>query len=448
MSVTRAVPLGDDDFARLIDGLGPFEPSPQMVIGVSGGADSLALTVLADAWARGRGGAVLAVTVDHGLRPESGQEAAALGRQLSGLGIEHAVLRWHNAAAGSDLQARARAARHALLSEFCQARGILHLLLAHTADDQAETVLMRFAKGSGPDGLSGIPAVAERPHVRILRPLLGIAKARLEATCAQRDLTWASDPSNADPRYARGRLRAAHAALAAEGLTADRLLETAQRCGAMRGYLEREVAAILCAAVSLYPEGYAEIDRDCLDTAPTPIRFAAMAAIIRTIGGQAYRPRQKRLSRLSHALSAATVTGGRTLGGCRILIGQRLTICREGAAARDVRQAIPGRTIAWDGRFHVTVPPLPEAGGMEVRKLGRAASAVARGKPRPSVPWPVRVALPGLWRGDTLIAAPASAMGDGGTADARIAALECAFVPEHPLTSAAFPVAYAADGII
>ncbi len=448
MSVVQAPPLGDDDFALLIDGLGPFEPSPRLAVGVSGGADSLALTALADAWARNRGGAVLAVTVDHGLRPESGQEAAALGRQLSRLRIEHAVLRWQDAAAGSDLQARARAARHALLSDFCQARGILHLLLAHTADDQAETVLMRFAKGSGPDGLSGIPVVAERPHFRILRPLLQVTKARLEATCAQHGLTWASDPSNADQRYARGRLRAAHCLLAAEGLTADRLLDTAQRCGTVRAYLEREVAAVLGASVSLYPEGYAEIDRERLEAAPPPIRLAVLAAVIRTIGGQPYRPRQERMARLSQALSAEGFTGGRTLGGCRILMGRRLTICREGAAARDVRKAIPGGTVAWDGRFRVTVPPLPESGDMEVRKLGRAASAVGQGKLRPSLPWPVRTALPGLWRGDTLIAAPAPAKAHGRTAEGQMPDLECTFVPDHPLTSAPFPVVYAPGGII
>ena len=447
MPVARATPLGDDDFTRLIDGLGPFEPSPRLAVGVSGGADSLALTVLADAWARSRGGAVLAVTVDHCLRPESALEAAALGRQLSGLRIEHAVLRWQDAANGPDLQARARAARLALLAEHCRARGILHLLLAHTADDQAETVLMRFAKGSGPDGLSGIPAVAERPHLRILRPLLPIAKAQLVATCVARRLAWTSDPSNTDPRYARGRLRAARTALAAEGLTVDRLLDTAGRCGSTRGLLEQAVAEVLSDCVTLYPEGYAEIDRDRLDAVPAQLRLAAVSAVIRTVGGQPYRPRHARMARLAQALSR-DATRGRTLGGCRILFGRTLTICRESAAASDVRTAVPGRTVAWDGRFHVAVPPLAENIGLQVRRLGRAAASITRGAPRPAVPWPVRTALPGLWRGATLIAAPASAIGPMPDRSARMAALTCAFVPHHPLTSAGFPVASAADGII
>src|SRR5262249_18811870 len=157
-------------------------------------------------WAAGQGGRVLALIVDHGLRPEAATEAQVTASVLARHGIESLVLRWAGAKPQAGLQEAAREARYRLLREACRARGILHLLVAHHAGDQAETVAMRAARASGRDGLAGMAALVEWPEVRLLRPLLPVPRARLSATLRARGVAWIDDPSNADPRFERVRL--------------------------------------------------------------------------------------------------------------------------------------------------------------------------------------------------------------------------------------------------
>jgi tRNA(Ile)-lysidine synthase len=203
-----AAPIDAAEFATLMAGVEPFEPAPRIALGVSGGADSLALALLAASWARSRAGTAVALTVDHRLRRESAAEAAQIGAWLAARQIPHHTLLWEDhPPARRGLQAAARAARHRLLEEWCAENGVLHLLLAHHRQDQAETLLLRLARGSGVDGLAGMAAVAERRSCRILRPLLGVAPARLAATLELLAQPWVEDPSNQNPAYARARLR-------------------------------------------------------------------------------------------------------------------------------------------------------------------------------------------------------------------------------------------------
>ena len=214
-------PLGDAEFAVLIERLGAFEPAPHVAVGVSGGPDSLALALLAAGWTRRRGGRLTALIVDHGLRAKSAREAATVARWLDARGIAHAVLRWDGAKPSSAIQARAREARHAILAEWCRRAGVLHLLLAHHRDDQLETALLRRARASGPDGLAAMAPVVERESLRILRPLLPIASARLRATLRALGQDWIDDPSNRNDAFARVRIRAElaqYAAAAIDGL--------------------------------------------------------------------------------------------------------------------------------------------------------------------------------------------------------------------------------------
>jgi len=162
-SVPGAAPLDASGFARLMASLGPFESAPRIAVAVSGGADSLALALLAADWAAAQGGKAVALTVDHGLRPEAAAEARQVRRWLADCGISHFILAWRGPRSGADVQAAARAARYRLMGEWCARRGILHLLLAHHRDDQAETVLLRLARGSGLEGLAAMAPVSELP---------------------------------------------------------------------------------------------------------------------------------------------------------------------------------------------------------------------------------------------------------------------------------------------
>ena len=142
-------------------------------VAVSGGGDSVALLLMLATVARGR--PLAAVTVDHGLRPESGDEAAAVEALCAARGIPHATLRWNGWDGAGNLQDRARQARRTLIGAWARANGIGAVALGHTLDDQAETFLMRLARGSGVDGLSGMAPATRAEGVLWLRPLLGRA---------------------------------------------------------------------------------------------------------------------------------------------------------------------------------------------------------------------------------------------------------------------------------
>jgi tRNA(Ile)-lysidine synthase len=210
----------------------PYSDADRLLLAVSGGPDSVCLLRLAADW-RGRAGnpvQLFAATVDHGLRPEAGLEAVAVGEWAGLLGVPHTVLPWRGPKPRAGIQNAARDARYALLAAHAEAIGAGVLMTAHHADDQAETVLMRLLRGSGIHGLSGMAQVRRRaPGLLHARPLLTIPKERLLATLAAQGQPFFEDPSNADPKFFRSRMRGIGPALAQEGLDRDRLLTLADR---------------------------------------------------------------------------------------------------------------------------------------------------------------------------------------------------------------------------
>ena len=207
---------------------------PALVLAVSGGPDSTALLTLAARWraARKGGPKLIAVTIDHGLRPQARREAAAVARLARRLKLAHRVLRWTGAKPATGLQQAAREARYRLLAKAAHEAGAAHVLTAHTRDDQAETLLIRMSRRSGLTGLAAmrrLSAVPGAPGVTLVRPLLGIPKSRLLATLKAAKIGHADDPSNRDPRFTRARLRKVMEALAVEGLTSDTLALLVER---------------------------------------------------------------------------------------------------------------------------------------------------------------------------------------------------------------------------
>jgi tRNA(Ile)-lysidine synthase len=216
------------DAKRLFAGL---VSAPAIVVAVSGGPDSVALMWLLARWRRGlaRGPRLMAVTVDHGLRPEAGREARDVKRLAQSLDLPHRTLRWTGPKPRTGLPAAAREARYRLLAQTARRHGATHVLTAHTRDDQAETLLMRMLRGSGIAGLSAMARESEREGVRLVRPLLDISKAQLIATLKKARIGFAEDPTNRDPAFTRPRLRALMPALAEEGGDARSLARLASR---------------------------------------------------------------------------------------------------------------------------------------------------------------------------------------------------------------------------
>ena len=321
-----AQPVDAGTFARLMAPFDPFETEPAVAVAVSGGRDSLALALLTSDWAAARGGRIAALIVDHGLRSGSAEEAATTRALLEGLGIEAVVLCWSGPKPQSGLQAAARTERYRLLSGECRRRGILHLLLAHHADDQAETVTMRAARGSGSDGLAGMAALVERPDVRLLRPLLAVPRARLTATLRARDVPWIDDPSNADLRFERARLRAA-----APSGTAVAAREHGIRDGIRDGTRagdERRLARAAVETLEFDQTGGAIIDRAGFCRLEAGLQARLLSRVVLAIGGRDHAPRRDRAERAAHRLAAPVVRGksGKgqdfTLSACRLTLRQ------------------------------------------------------------------------------------------------------------------------------
>lgn len=435
------------DFAALMARFAPFEPQPLLALAVSGGGDSMALALLAHDWARARGGQAIALTVDHGLRPEAAAEAAQVACWCAARGIAHVTLRREAPLSRrGGVQAAARAARFALLETWCRAHQVLHLLLAHHSDDQAETVAIRAASGSGLDGLAGMAAVSERGAVRLLRPFLAVSRAQLRAVLVAHGQEWIEDPSNRNPAFTRVRVRDALGRVL-PGSSAAHLAGTAARLGWARAASEAADAARLARALMLHPAGFAWLDPDAF-RGPDGLGAKALGAILATVSGSDYPPRGERLARLAAELAASREQGrrepGRTLGGCLVLPRRgRILICREPAAVAAPARLVPGTEICWDGRFEASVAAGAGA-GLWLGALGRDSVAVALDLPKTAalgvIPPVARATLPALRDAKGVVAVPALGYFKRCREEAIMTAYRVSFRPKRSLTGAGFTI--------
>ncbi|MFO1097784.1 MAG: tRNA lysidine(34) synthetase TilS [Xanthobacteraceae bacterium] len=324
-----------------------------LVLAVSGGPDSTALLLLAARWRVGlrAGPNLLAVTVDHGLRPEARREAASVKHLATSLGISHRTMRWIGAKPKTGVQEAARQARYRLLAAAAAKANARHILTAHTRDDQAETVLFRLARGSGLAGLAAMARISPLPHfasprsareespIALVRPFLDISKSRLIATLHDAEIPFVEDPSNSDPRFARVRLRAVMPALAAEGMTSARLAQLALRLKRANDAIE---AAVDTLANALAPS-FAASDRRAgapftlaaseWAKAPAEIRLRVLGRLVAMTGeeGDVELGKLEACERavMAHHQARAPGRFRRTLAGASItLAGDRLTIAR------------------------------------------------------------------------------------------------------------------------
>ncbi|MEX0808987.1 MAG: tRNA lysidine(34) synthetase TilS [Dongiaceae bacterium] len=400
--------MGAAEFAAAMEAAAPFETAPDVAIAVSGGCDSMALALLARDWVSARGGRAIALTVDHGLRTDSAAEARLVGKRLRAAGIEQHILRWKGPHPASGVQAAAREARYALLAGWCRQRAVLHLLLAHQRDDQAETLLMRLAHGSGTSGMAAMAAVSLHDGVRLLRPLLALPRARLAATLACAGVDAVDDPSNRNPHFERVRWRRALGAVADADRTRRGLAAAASAMGDARAANDRAVADLLAGA-SVRPEGYLLLPPDLLAAATPALAQAALLRCLLAIGGDAHPPRREGLERLLDRLRGSDRMPGRTLGGCRVLTWRgHVLICREAAALPPAMPIRPKAALVWDRRFRLRLAA-PSGPSCEIGPLGAAGRAKlgAEAADRAALlPGPVRTTLPALYDRRGLAAVP------------------------------------------
>ena len=388
MPAFSAKPVSLAEAKSLFAGLDDW---PALVLAVSGGPDSTALMLLAARWRdalKGDKPKLIAVTVDHGLRPEAKREAAAVARLARKLKVTHRTLRWTGRKPATGLQQAARHARYRLLAEAARKAGASHILTAHTLDDQAETVLIRLSRGSGLTGLGamqGVTTLQEHSSFRngakrrvrnpgtkhervaldsglapsarpgmtsdevahsIVRPLLDSPQARQIATLHAAKIPYAEDPSNRDPRFTRVRLRGLMAQLAGEGLTAPRLVQVAHRLRRADRALA-EAADRAAAELARRPavSGTLAYDAGGFGRLPAEVALRLLGRAVGALGDEGPVELAK-LERLKSALDTAQNAGlkrfRRTLAGALVtLAGDRITV--ERAPPRRSRALTTGR---------------------------------------------------------------------------------------------------------
>jgi tRNA(Ile)-lysidine synthase len=343
-----------------------LESSQGVVLAVSGGPDSTALLWLAARWQKSlkKKPKLLVVTVDHGLRKEAKREAAGVAKLAKKLGVAHRIVTWTGRKPKTAIQQTARQARYALLVEAAKKVGAQHIVTAHTLDDQAETVLMRMARGSGIGGLGGMARRSRLDGFVLVRPLLDIPKARLIATLKAAKIPYAEDASNTDPRFTRARLRPLMAPLVGEGLDARRLSILAAR-------LRRADAAL-----------DAEVDRV---TAALPVEMPREGAITFPAAQFARLPGEIALRMLGRAVAKRASEGLVELGKLEVLLAATVAAAQKQGKA-PFRRTLAGALVSVAaGTVSIETAPARRkpAPPRPPRALTtRAAQAVRRGKTR------------------------------------------------------------------
>lgn len=383
--------------------LGPLARCGHVAIAVSGGPDSVALMLLAS---RARLPVRFSVlTVDHSLREESAAEAQQVAAWASALGLESHVLRWMDERPASRIQEKAREARYRLMAEWCGRHGAAAIATAHTLDDQAETLIMRLARGSGIDGLSAMSSCSAQFGVPVHRPLLCATGASLRRFVEGEGHPFIDDPSNSNSAFERVRVRRAMPALDAAGLTPRALALAARRLQRARAALDAATDQLELDVVTFAPEGFAIIEAQAYAAAPEDLRVRLLARLLSMTGGTTSEPGLAAVERAVEWLSA-TGSKARTLGGCRIVRRTgSILVCREGG--RMNRSPVPievGQSVLWDGRFIVRLLDGP-TGPLTLRPLCQTSLAVGVDRPA-GLPAVVAETLPAVLKGEDVLFVP------------------------------------------
>lgn len=407
-----ATALDGNEIDRLF---APMRDTGHLALAVSGGPDSMALMEIAWLWCRDGNDRprLTALTVDHRLRDQSAAEARFVKQTAEAHGIAHVTLHWTGRKPKTGLQEAARNTRYSLMCAWCRANDAQHLLTAHTIEDQAETVLMRLARGSGVDGLAGIMPSLHMHGIMVSRPLLSVSRRRLVATLKQAGRSYVEDPSNRDRRFERVRVREIMPALAQIGCTPEAVAQTASRLRMASNALDTVTDNVLRHACTVYEAGYCTLDIAALREQPRDIIRRVLERALMAIGGLAHPPRYPALSTLADWLDGPDGRA-RTLGGCRIARqNDQAIVAREfGRISQDKVVLRSGDTVIWDNRFAIalratedyrlSIGPLGTSGWAELKHALAQA-----GSPQHELPAFVAHSLPACRRSDRLAFVPA-----------------------------------------
>jgi len=375
-----------------------------IAVAVSGGADSLALLLLAHDFAKKNSGRVLALTVDHDLRPESSTEAHQVKVWAQARGIEHIILEWQGEKPKNRLQEKAREARYQLLTNWCKENDISHLFLGHHGQDQEETFWIRLSSGSGLDGLSGMKKSIKKNGVFIHRPLLSVPKEHLKSILSNENQEWIEDPSNHNDRFLRGRLRES---LKEEGLSSSRLLNVMEKLNEDAAFIQQNVEGFLKTNVSIKTGGYIGISKRAFFELHPAIAKRVISFLVDWFRGASYPPRSKQIATILENIKEGNAF---TSGGIHWIIKKdEIFLFREFRAIKDslCLDDIKTETL-WDNRFWID-PAIKEYVSREtiLAPLGARQASSMQIAPHDTlynVPHLALQSLPVLWEKGNVVA--------------------------------------------
>ena len=379
--------------------LAELQDFSKIALAVSGGSDSAAMLHLVAQWAARQNSHVsLAVlSVNHGLRPEAAAECAQVGEWCKNLGLKHVTLQWMGEKPISGIQAKARLARYTLMTDWCLENSVQVLLTAHTADDQAETIVMRQSRTSTAKSLAGIWPSRDWNGVQVMRPFLSARRQELRDYLLAQNLTWIDDPSNFNPHYERVRIRDELAGNADSAKTAVQALSAVKA-------VQKKAQDWVGSHLTISELGVLSCDRDQLKIISPDVGDEILLLLFK-INGIAQLPELKSRQSLWEWL-IGDLPNRRTLGGS--IFAKRkyeLLIAREPGRISEETIVIPSSgKVVWDGRFIVKGPE-----GAEIRPAGKFDDILRRS----DILAFVDAGLPVVCRGKTVLAAPFHGIGTG-----------------------------------
>ena len=392
---------------------GGFEPAPHIAVAVSGGSDSMALTLLAQAWVLARGGKITALIVDHQLREESTREAHAVAQELLWRGIPSEILTLEQKISGAAVQEQARTLRYNSLFTWCQRNGVLHVMLGHHADDQRETMVMRLTRGVGLHGLCGMNAVSYRNQLRLLRPLLSVTKSDCVDYLHAQKMPWFEDPTNQKPIYQRNRVRSLIPLLDAQGWSAERSIKLVDNLQRSESFIAKKLCEWLAEYAVLHPAGIVSVSLSAFDLTEDEMCYRIVSSCLISIYSGKAELRSEDVMSLVAALRKRNDYTPRTLNGCLVLVdnlADNIVFCREIARVEKPLRLDNKAMIFWDNRYRIEVlgdcnPPCA------VGVLGASGVAWLRRNRvlLPRLPVQALRTFPAFWTGealDCLVAVP------------------------------------------
>jgi len=401
-------------FNQKMISLGLGARTKSIAVAVSGGSDSMALALLAEEWARTEGVDLLALSVDHCLRPQSASEVKQVATWLGKYGISCNTLRWDGPHPTSGIQQAARDARYRLMTAHCQQRGITSLLLGHQMEDQAETMLMRLSKGSGLEGLAAMRDISGWQDLKLLRPLLGVTRDQLRQFLMARGQEWIDDPSNDNLDFTRTQVGTILAGLQdLPGSDLETISLSVGRLARASRALDQLTSERFDALCEVSPFGFVRFPDVMITDCPEEMALRLLSKALALVQGEAARIKLKSLEHLYERLFIRTVSTSETLAGCQISKSKDgWIVCREpGRTGLPENVLDCGGAVLWDNRYQVvdtaadkTVTPLV------IRRIGadgwRTLNKLHLQREERELPAVVRNSLPAVWSEGELVAAP------------------------------------------